>query len=118
MEDEILSVLSQQLKVERYKLLYTQRLEAYKFLNSAYYYVESRDCIEDAFDSWENKLLFSFNYLTGLSRNSNRGDLLKQLAETRYIVQCRLNNNPEVSESEQRLFKVIDSLKFESQRAL
>lgn len=118
MEDEILSVLSKQLEVERYKLLYTKRLEAYKFLNSAYYYVECRDCVEDAFDGWETQLLFAFNHLTGLSRRSNRDQLLAQIAETRYTVQCRMVNNPEPSESEQRLFEILDSLRVESERIL
>lgn len=113
MEDEILSVLNQQLKVEKYKLLYTKRLEAYKFLNSAYYYVECRDCVEDAFDGWESQLLFAFNHLTGLSRRSNRDQLLAQIAETRYIVQCRMENNPHLTEAEQKLFDIVDSFRVE-----
>ena len=111
MSDDILKVLSQQLEVERYKLLYTQRLEAYKFLNSAYYYVESRDCVEDAFDQWEKDLLFVFNFLTGLSCKSNRDQLLAQIAETRWLVNKRMENNPQVTECEERLFDIVDSFK-------
>jgi hypothetical protein len=114
MEDEILSVLHQQLEVERYKTLYTQRLEAYKFLNSAYNYVDCRACVEDDFDSREQKLLFAFNHLTGLSRKSNRDQLLTQIAETRYIVQCRMESNPYLTESEQKLFDIVESFRVKS----
>jgi hypothetical protein len=112
--DEILEVLSKQLEVEKYKLLYTKRLEAYKFLDSAYHYVDCRDCVEDAFDSLEQKFLFAFNHLTGLSRKSNRNQLLAQIAETRYIVQCRLDSNPYLSEAEEKLFDIVDSFRVTS----
>lgn len=114
MEDEILKVLSKQLATERYKLLYTKRLEAYKFLNSAYNYVDCQACVSDELDGWEEKLLFAFNHLTGLSRKSNRDQLLAQIAETRYIVQCRIESNPHITEGEQKLFDIVDSFRVEA----
>ena len=109
--DEILEVLSKQLEVEKYKLLYTKRLEAYKFLDSAYHYVDCRDCVEEAFDEWEQNLLSSFNTLTDLSLESTREQLLQQIADTRHVVDQRIKSNPLMTEGEQRLFDIVDSFR-------
>ena len=112
--DELLAVLNGQLKSHKYILLHDKRVKAYKFLNSAYNYVDCRACVSDDFDSWEQQLLFNFNHLTGLSRKSNRDQLLAQIADTRYIVSQRIEFNPHITEGENKLFEMVESFRVEA----
>jgi phage anti-repressor protein len=109
--DELLNVLQVQLAQTKYIELYQQRVNAYKFLDSAYHYVDCRDCVEEAFDEWEQNLLSSFNTLTDLSLESTREQLLQQIADTRHVVDQRIKSNPLMTEGEQRLFDIVDSFR-------
>ena len=111
MGDELLKVLNQQLQQERVKLLSEQRLTAYKFLDSAYRYVQERECVAEKFDAWETKLHLELNHLRGLSLRCDRDDLLKEIAEIRWIVDQRINSNPHPTEAEYKLFQLVESFK-------
>ena len=111
MGDELLEVLNQQLQEERVKLLHDRRMEAYKFLDSAYRYVQERECVAEGFDAWELKLRLALNHLRGLSHKSDRDDLLKEIAEIRWIVDQRINSNPHPTEAEYKLFQLVESFK-------
>lgn len=111
--DDLLKELTERIKEVNPKLLHDQRLQAYKFLSSAYNYVQSRECVAESFDPWEFKLLFGFNHLTGLSRKSDRDELLKQIAETKWIVDQRIVSNPILTDGEQKLFDMVESFKVE-----
>jgi hypothetical protein len=108
-----LQILNDRIKKIKIKLLHDQRMEAYKFLSSAYNYVQSRECVAESLDSWEGKLLLGFNHLAGLSRKSDRDELLKQIAETKWIVDQRILSNPTLSDGEQKLFEMVESFKAE-----
>jgi hypothetical protein len=111
MGDEILKILTEQLKENKVKLLHDQRMEAFKFLNSAYNYTGNRQ--DETFDAWEFKILFGMNHAVGLSSKAKRDELRTELAFARDVMNIRLASNPDTTDAERRIFEMVESFKVE-----
>jgi hypothetical protein len=108
MDDDLLTVLHEQLEEAKPKLLAQRRIDAYKFLDKAYFYSSQVHRLCDPLDEWEQKLISAFNHAVDLPKQSSREQLCTQLVYAKDVMSLRLGKNPPVTETETKIFEIVD----------